>query len=594
MPRYRFLGYNQELNKDNFREVLNDLYNESKKLPDNEHGQIKKYFDEIDIKSADAKLNYFINITKGFLNQEQINAFINVAGINQNNLRTRIITYYKNVLSNNYIEQNQEVNDLVNFLNNPNQNANVSLEEIAQRVRPLVKEEYRDKINTNVINYISLNDIKNHFGEYLNYLENNLNNDQLKTIGENTNNYKSIYDYSIEDDLSRPIYDNETTEIINSLKQVKSLDNKELSDEEIAEYEDALNYANKLFGKPLMDINDLIGEKTELDRAIASDYSKNMNERLEEMGYDPNTVFMEDDANLGTVIKVHDDKKTDLNTIRNFTEFENTRSSNTHIKEILYKMQDLGFDKGLVTGEEANKVYGLRLLYNAGNKYKEAIKSNDPNERLKAAIYAKEIKEIDSKIKEVLNMIKEYMPLNIENNFAIPGNVDSIRNDDIPAEYRLDYAAISHLAALNNILNLIKVNNWEIDEFVDRPLNHIRDLYDTKFNDNVNPIRGNNELTGVDLLFNMSRNTINSEIDNLDFAATRALEGMALFDDNENIRKKNYSKYKSFMNIVNNPYVKMRVLREKIAKNPKIDSLLINPNLKIKDLGIKYYDAKNL
>ena len=587
MPKYQL-----ELNKANYKEVLRKLLEDSNKKAEN-NNEVAKKFDELGVLAINDKLKVFIDSTKKYLSEEQANSLATIAGLNQDNIRERILNYWKNVLTN--YNTNPNIDYFVNILTNKDQNNYLSLEEIKNLILPRIQDNYKDKISINIVDYIPLDAFKNNFEAYLNMLDNVLTDDNLREISDAVNNAKSIYDYEIGDEVSSPIYNDETNEIIQDLKQSKNLDGKDLSDEEVAEYEDALNYANKLFGTPAVDINSLIAEKTDLDRIIARTNSLNYKDTLSYYGHDPNTVVPANDPEIGSYYRVAENKENEHNLIRNTTELTIENDKKEAIKNILQKMKKLGFDKNGITGEDSeNKVYGLRSLFDAGRKYKEAIKSNNPLERKKAAIYAKEVKEADQKIKEVLDLIRKTMPLNKDGSYSIPANVDSIRTDGIPAEYRLDYGAISYLAAFNNIINLISENKWDIDKFVEKPMAHIRELYDKNLRNDINPEIANNGLDGTDLIFNMGKRRFENGNDDLAVSASRALEAMALTSSNEASRKQNYALYKSFMENINVPYIMMQNNREKLALNSNLDKAIINPNLKFNDLGVKYYDAKDL
>ena len=127
-------------------------------------------------------------------------------------------------------------------------------------------------------------------------------------------------------------------------------------------------------------------EKGHLDSALAHDYEKNADERLEAMGFDTTAITRKQDAEIGLHTAVAPNKKHAFEHIRNNMEFEFFDDNKAHIKEIILKMQELGFDQGRSTGEQLTKIYGLQKLFDAGVKYKEAITSNNPEEKLKAAI----------------------------------------------------------------------------------------------------------------------------------------------------------------------------------------------------------------
>ena len=592
MPKYQLLEQNQTLNKGNFKDILRTLYQKAIRVPINNQGEVKQVFDEMDISGYEDKLNYFINATKRYLTQEQAQTLANFQGINQNTFRENLLQHWRNILTTYRIDYTEEVQNLARFLDDHEHNKNTSLEALKARILPLIREEERYRITNNVIDILNPNTIKGHFEDYLNYLDTNLSDEQLREIGEEVNNHKTKYDYTLDDTLSRSIYDNETQEVINTLKETKTLNNKTLTDNEIAEYENALNYANKLFGEPLFDVGSFIVEKGHLDSALAHDYEKNADERLEAMGFDPTAITKKQDAEIGLHTAVAANKKYAFEHIRNNMEFEFFDDEKAHIKEIILKMQQLGFDQGRSTGEQLTKIYGLQKLFDAGVKYKEAITSNNPEEKLKAAIYAKEVLEEDRKVKEVLALIKKYMPLDPNDVYAIPGNVDSVRTGGIPTEYRLDFGAISQLAAFNNIVNLIKENNWKVDDFLKKPMDHMRKLFDTKANDMLNPKIAFKDLTGVDLLVSMTRSDVNDKINALTFSTGRALEGLSCTSKNKDNIANNYVKNRFFTDKIANSYMTMSTNRYRMASSPNINLTIINPNLKFDDLGINYYDAK--
>ena len=470
MPKYQFLKQNQELNKGNYKEVLNKLLEASNKKVENNS--------DMEIMVINDKLRFFIDATKKYLNPVNVNAFINIVGLKQ--------------------------------------------------------EDVKGGINS-----VPFELYKTHFEAYLNLLDSILTDNILKEIGNNVNNYKSIYEYN-EDELSTPIYDNETNALINDLKENKTLGGKALNNSQIKEYEDALNYANKLFGKPLFNVNDYSALKNSVYSGINQANANNYKDILSEYDYDPDTLQKSNDNLVGDYYDVRKNKDVDYNYIRNTTELINTDDNKKIFKNILH--------------------------------YLDAISSNNPEKRKNAIIYAKELSNDSGKIKQIL---------------------DSIKTNDTSIEYSSDFGVVSYLSSFNNIVKLINDNNWDIDKFVEKPMSHIRSLYDEKLRDTLNPEINNKRLKGIDLIFNIGKRRFDNGNDNLSIEASKALELMTLGTSSDAARAYNHALYKSFMDTVNAPYSLMQQNKEKLAFNPNLDKAIINPNLSFNDLGIKYYDAKD-
>ena len=141
MPKFQFLKENQEFNKETYKVILHDLLNEATRNPI-EEDEVKKTFDEMEIDNANEKLKFFVDKTKKNIDSETLFNMINQMGLDIASLRENVLSYYRNVLSNYYILQSEEVNQLIALLKDKNQNQNMSLEAIKERILPLIKEEY--------------------------------------------------------------------------------------------------------------------------------------------------------------------------------------------------------------------------------------------------------------------------------------------------------------------------------------------------------------------------------------------------------------------------------------------------------------------
>ena len=283
MPKYVFLKKDETLNKNNFKQKLNDLLKLSKKKASSD-SPTKRKLEEFEIESYDDKINYFIKETKKYITPEQTADFAKNMGINKFGLRKQYIDYLKKVLSNKYIEKDDNYEETMDFLNDRLRTDQFTNEEIINRILPLIKEEARESLSSNPIISFYNQTIKDNFDSYLDYINANLSEDEIRALGENLNNYKSKFDYTLDDKLGDTIYDADTENVIQGMRVYRKIDGVELTDEELKEYENALHYANNLVLRPRFQVNDLIPPKQELDHAIAEEYKKDAEQRLNDLG----------------------------------------------------------------------------------------------------------------------------------------------------------------------------------------------------------------------------------------------------------------------------------------------------------------------
>ena len=592
MPRFQFLSQNQKLNKNNFIDIINNLRQRATREPEAKPTETAQFFARIEVKKDYDRLLFFIKESIKKLSYEASHNFTLSFGLDDNEIRRRLLLNMRDKLQD-FAPETNERRELIALLDDENANQNIIIDELVTRTKNLLPDIYKDEVSSKEISIISNPQLINRFDDFVNLVKDDLNEQEIEALGDLVNNYKSVFEYELNDNYSKTIYDDKTEEIINRLKETKMLDGKALTDDEINEYSEALRFSNKLFSEPTIDFAALLSEKINLENAVDHDLANGADDRLRNMGYDPEVVSAGFEPNLGPHYDIIEGKENEFNSLRDNMELSFSPDTKKGIKEILTKMHEFGFDKNGITGEEGTKIYGLKALYDAGSKYKEAMNSENPQDRIKAAIYAKEIVEADRKIKELFNLIDKYMPIT-ENNLGLPGNVDSIRTEEIPPIYRLDYVRVSHLAGLYSLSNLIESKKWPIDDFLEHPMRYLKEYYKEDYLYKSAPAKRNEGLTGNDLMFSIGRYTLEPDVANMLIGGGRIVECLYNIDKDLENRKNNAAVYKAFENIFFTPYNTANMFRDRVARTESLDNIIINPNITFSDLHIKTYDAEEM
>ena len=592
MPKYQFLKEGKKLNKDIFTSAIFELYNESQKYEDND-SELDKTINNLERERALTTLRFFVVNTTKYLNHDLTIDFIKEINY-EYRVRERAFAEWKRILIE-HTFPSPELNKLINLFKHNEQNKNYSLPEMAEMVKKLIDPKYYNEVKSDELDFIKTTDILDHLDKYADFLSMKLGDEKLEEIGYLVNDFYNKFDFEHAKTNENPIYDKEINEIINDLNLNKTLDNKVLTPEEIKGYEYSLNYANYLFTKPNVDFGALTKEKVAIQNALLNDANKNIDERITNLGFDPDAIrnVLYKEGNGFYLAMGH--QKEDAYK-KNVSECEMKFSDKTKegLKLIFTKLHEYGFDKLNLNDNESSRDIGLGYITDVAKKYKEAINSSDIETRKKAAIYAKELADIDVKTKEILSLIEKYLPVNDKNNLAFPESTDVIKNENIPTSLRIDYVKASQLAGLNNILSLIEKKKWDIDDFLESPLKFIKEAYKDDYLDKINTVNFTKDLHGTDLMFSLATKAQDDFATYLSFDGIRILDSLASLENDKDTRSYNKVMYEIFNRNIDQPYYSVYQDRKIIANNQSLDRIIINPNLKFTDLGIKYYDIETL
>ncbi len=149
-------------------------------------------------------------------------------------------------------------------------------------------------------------------------------------------------------------------------------------------------------------------------------------------------------------------------------EIEYSPETKKAILDVFRKMDEFGYDKVPFSGEEQYKIYGLRLYDNARIDFEKQLNSKDPAEQIKAIDSANKMNTEYAHAKELLGMIHKSFA--VEGDVVnYPGNLDVLRNDRMPPEFRDDIAGMSTLNGLYMSYRFMKQLGLSPEEFVNAP-----------------------------------------------------------------------------------------------------------------------------
>ena len=592
MPREQFLKDGERLTKANFLTLAKALKNRATREIDQNQTEVEQYFDDIERRIELDKLHLLVNILANKMSAVRSSNLVDALNFDRQELKQNAISNYKNLIRK-YITDDALKQELNAYLDSAASNNNITIENLADRVRASLPEEHKTKVLKNDICFVPLNVLLRRFDEFIIILQIELSSREIEEIGEEVNSFKSKYEYGLGDNITKPLYSDQTAELIGHLNTNRQVDGRQLNDDEVRLYEEALMKANELFGEPLIDLDEMASQKNDLDKAIDHDQQKNADEILKGLGYDPEVVRSAYNLEHGSYYEIIDDKVNEFNHLKDGIEFSLSDETKAGIKEIITKLHEYGYDKEGINGEEKTKVYGLKRLYEAGLNYKKAISSENLADRIKAIAYAKEVYEAHNQAQEIFKLIDKYMPVS-PNNLSFPGNVDSMRTDDLPPEYRIDYIRTSHLANLYSLANMIEEKQWDLDDFLDRPMFYLRQYYKEDYLDKVSPSKMNEGLTGDDLIFNIGRHSLTQNLDNMIIGGGRIVEGIVDSEKDKGMREQNAAMAKAFTETMFEPYNTANGFREYIAKDKHLDMILINPNITFDDLHIATFNGETL
>ena len=314
-------------------------------------------------------------------------------------------------------------------------------------------------------------------------------------------------------------------------------------------------------------------------------------EQMKKEGLDPTIVETTINPRTNETLVVLKEGKEEEMEKWNNAEFKMSPETKTAILHVFAKMHEFGYDSAGVVGEEGeSKEYGLKPLANTIREYKKAIESGDA---LKIAEAAGKMNEERAHVDELLGYIKEHFPVT-EDNFAMAGNIEVVRNELFPPYLRYEDAAVTHLSSMYIAMNFAKANGIEPEEFLEHPAKYMRETFQEKMSQNLDhAIAGK---TGAQALFEVCKNSKSSP--RVSYGAPRTFEAFRYMDIDPEVRAHNAGLGEFFDTTVMNN-AQMEINDRKVAfKDPDshLERLFFmnEPQKDASILGISYYVGKDL
>ena len=172
----------------------------------------------------------------------------------------------------------------------------------------------------------------------------------------------------------------------------------------------------------------------------------------------------------------------------------------TKVSDIVKRMKEYGMIGGNLSIEQGAKIYGYQKLVDAKESLKKAVKSGDMEQIRKCNdSYNKEVQHM----REIHQMVKDIYD---EDNIFAPGNVDTVRNENIPPEFSTDYLTDSRMNGIFQLAETAESLGVTVEEYIHNPTKCIMD----KIEDNIRK-NGFNVLAKADGSFLGSLNKLYSD-----------------------------------------------------------------------------------
>ena len=136
---------------------------------------------------------------------------------------------------------------------------------------------------------------------------------------------------------------------------------------------------------------------------------------------------------------------------------------------MIAKMKEMELEKypHSPNGEDGEKVYGFNKIKAQRKALENALKEGDPDKIIEAGEkYEKSVKDYE----ELYRISKEYFSTD---DTLYPGNMDSVRNTELPFEFTSDLANTARINAMfMNYINMAE-NNLDMEAYLDNPVKEI-------------------------------------------------------------------------------------------------------------------------
>ncbi len=439
---------------------------------------------------------------------------------------------------------------------------------------PFMQDQLKDrKYNEYEINAFRIDEVKD---DFFRIVAESLDEKQIEKIQADAEKYTDITEKDWEEVGKHPLAE-KTNAMIEKINADKTLSPEEK--------EQAVRMINKIDKDTITTetthINALNDNRKEIEEALSRDARKTGDALLGEQGIDPHPLNPDETLREG--------KAEDYNKLKSM-EMQFSEDTKNKMKEVFEKLEAYGYAPQGVQQEEGEKQYALSAYGDTMKLYQDALEKQDVK---KSVELAKELDKHNKQIHDLVDTVNQFFPSNEGDMY--PGNVDVLRNDAMPQDLRKDVKGVSKLNALYAIYGFIKEADVTVDEFLERPMEHIREPYSEALTNNQ-PMEAIKGEAGADAIYNLTRKDPNLNKQLSAFGMPRIAEGLATLETDPQMKANNYATSFAFTDTIHFPY--QHIITDKnaldAANKETLDRFLLVEDPQVDDrlLSGSYFDPE--
>ena len=212
------------------------------------------------------------------------------------------------------------------------------------------------------------------------------------------------------------------------------------------------------------------------------------------------------------------------------------------VKAIFEKFDEFGYDQHEFAPEEGTKIYGFHGIAYAYNDLIDKLGSNDPVEKMKVGDASERLIGEYNKSKELMQMISD---AGLDKGYY-SSNLDIVRTQGLPIEFRKNVAGASALNGLYLIYHSLKQQNISYDDFLADPRS-VLDRQTKTAIDNLDPNKAVRGKSAGEALFELSLPTDTKPERLLNSLLTRTSENITKIETDPNMAKHNAAVDQAFV-----------------------------------------------
>ncbi len=392
--------------------------------------------------------------------------------------------------------------------------------------------------------------------------------EDLKKIDKYMDEHKPFLSLKEDEIYSEPY--RERTETLKSMMpdQIKN------NPEKLQQYMHALDFAASHLTTPNKELlSHYQSKERSLFQGISHNHSKqvitNKKDTFQQGKY--NDLYTIADSKKGGSFHYIPTEKRNLYDDLRSEKFVSSPQTKDGYRRIFAKLDEMNvFELTKSGGESGNKAYSFTKLLADKQKLKDALAKNEPDDIIEAsAQFEKTWKDYE----ELYSICKETMGFD-DNIF--PGNMDSVRNEDVNFEFSGDLANAARLNTIFNTYIELKKNNISLDEYLE---NSSKALVDGAVNE-YEPhsikahTQGKDFKQIVDFFYSVNdfkQLNIDSMLHMPNIAVQRSLDGLAYLEKDQklyeqNTLRSNYLK-EITLHVTGNESYKLNYLTRRVSTN---------------------------